>query len=87
MISIKILRQPKIFNMALFDWTLTFIGAYIIYNILYRNKYINQTIINLTIIFVCTVIIGVFVHYILNIPTMFNYYLGLNSLKSVLNNR
>jgi hypothetical protein len=72
---IEKLRKPKIFDMALFDWTMSIlITLYISYK--YNNdKYDN--IIFLKSLFIM-VILAVSIHFIFNIDTKFNYYLGLN---------
>ena len=88
---IDILRKPKIFNMALFDFLLVLIIAGIIGY--FFNKYLkkkgkkNNVYISIVISFIILIIIGIFVHYIFNIPTYLNYYLGLNTKHAVLKNR
>lgn len=80
---IQKLRKPKILNMSIFDWVCTFIAAIVISYFIYREM-------NLKIIFVVflfLVLIGIIVHKLTNTPTMFNYYLGLNSKESVMKNR
>ena len=77
------LRGPKIFNMALFDWVCTFIAAVIICYVFCKNFSTP----NILFVFLCLVILGVIVHKMFGINTMFNAYLGLNSKSSVLENR
>ncbi len=74
------LRKPKILDMAIVDWLLTLLFGYYLGFILYqkmniklcRNKFIFFTIILL-------ILIGIYVHILFNVPTMFNYYLGLGN--------
>jgi hypothetical protein len=72
---IEKLRKPKIFDMALFDWVSSILlTLYISYK--YNNdKYDNIIFIKSLIIMI---ILAVSIHYIFNINTKFNYYLGLN---------
>ncbi len=63
------LRKPKILDMAIFDWVGTFAGAYIVSKIFDFN---------LMLTFLTLIIIGILIHYILGVNTMFGYYLGLN---------
>lgn len=68
------LREPKIFDMSMFDWFSSLFGAYLI------GKYF----LNLTSIFsyciwmVVWTFFGVYIHYLLGINTMLGYYLGVN---------
>jgi hypothetical protein len=72
---IEKLRKPKIFDMALFDWVMTILlTLYISYKI-NNNKYDNVIFIKSLIIMI---IFAVSIHYIFDIDTKFNYYLGLN---------
>ena len=76
------LRKYKLFDIAMFDVIATFIGAFILW------KYSNKTSINeLLIIFILFLILGVIVHKVFKIPTMGNYYLGLNTKEEVLKAR
>ena len=76
---IDILREPKIFNMAIFDWILTLLGSYAITWLLYKFNDIDISFTQMyVIITIGLVIIGIILHKILNVPTMLGYYLGLN---------
>lgn len=77
------LRGPKIFNMAVFDWVATIIGACIICYFYYGSISLPNTL----FILVLLILVAIIVHYIFKIPTMLNAYLGLNSKDSVLENR
>ena len=76
------LRGPKIFNMAIFDWVCTIIAAWII-----AAAYSDNTLKSFVYILIILVILAILVHKIFNIPTMLNYYLGLNTKDAVLQNR
>ena len=79
-------RSPKILDMAIFDWSATLLVGFILTLIIYYFSRVNFII--LLILISCSLIFsGVVVHKLLGIPTMFNYYLGLNSKESVLKNR
>ncbi len=64
------LRRFKIFEMAIFDWVITFIGIYLI-----KWWFPDYGFIQLSI---GIIMLGIVVHYVLNVPTMLGYYLGLN---------
>lgn len=81
---INILRQPKIMNMAIFDFVMTFIAAYIII-VIAKTKF--KRTLKILPTFLSLVILGVFVHCHFNIPTMLNYYLGINSYDDVIQSR
>jgi undecaprenyl pyrophosphate phosphatase UppP len=69
------LRSPRIFGLALFDWTLTFVVAYLVGRFLLRLEGAKQWI--LFIIF--WIIFGILTHVVTKTPTMMNYYLGLSA--------
>jgi cadmium resistance protein CadD (predicted permease) len=77
---LKTLREPKILDMAVFDWVATFIAALIF------TKYVVPKW-NVIIVFILFVILGIFVHVQTGTPTMFNYYLGQNSYEQVMESR
>lgn len=68
------LRKYKIMKMAIFDWSLVIIAA-IIWT-WYTNS--DNKLITFLKIFTGLVILGVIIHKLLGIPTMFGYYLGVN---------
>lgn len=75
---INTLRKPKIFGMAIFDIVATYYAAYLVakkYNMCPKKT------------FLAFVALGVIVHKQMNIPTMLNYYLGINTLDEVLKSR
>ena len=76
--TIDKLRQPKIFNMSIFDWVLTFIAAYIISEIFDKE---------LSKVFFFLILLGIVVHVVVGQPTMLNAYLGLADKDQVLKNR
>jgi len=77
------LRQPKIFNMALFDWICTFIAAIVICYFAYKKIDVTHVL----IIFGILIIAAILIHKLFGINTMLNAYLGLNTKDSVLKNR
>ena len=83
--TIDTLRQPKIFNMAIFDWIATLA---IIYAIAYYSQpsSTNFWTYYITLCFI-GILCAIFIHWYLDIPTMFNYYLGINTKESVIKNR
>ena len=69
MTIIETLRKPKIFKMAVFDLSgVAFIALMI-------SIYYNY---NFLLTFIVLMTIGVFTHFIFDIPTQLNYYIGLN---------
>jgi hypothetical protein len=79
------LRGAKIYGIASFDLIGTGIGAYMLYGLGYGFR--DVSLINVGLLFIILIIIAVYIHWILKIPTMLNYYLGFNSLEEVLNGR
>lgn len=78
------LRKPKVRNMSIFDWVATFLGAMVLAYFLYGK---NTNLSTILILFTGLVALGIIVHKLTSTPTMLNYYLGLNNLTSVLENR
>ena len=83
------LRKPKIFNMALFDLTATFIGAFIIHILLWtypldmkhkEKRTSLQYILSLSLIFIMFLGLGVIFHRIFNIKSALSAYLGFNEM-------
>jgi uncharacterized RDD family membrane protein YckC len=70
------LRKPKIFEMSIFDWITSFIGAYYIGIWFFgmKNETPNKWV---CFLFIWT-LFGIFVHKLLNIDTQLGYYLGIN---------
>jgi len=77
------LRGPKLYNMSVFDWVATFIAAVL----LGYWRLDNFTLVNIMKIFIILICTAVIVHYVCDVPTMFNYYLGLNSYADVIATR
>jgi hypothetical protein len=66
---INTLRKPKFFGMAIFDLSGTFLIAVIIAKIFKWSIIATFTIL---------MVIAVFTHFIFDIPTQLNYYIGFN---------
>ena len=67
------IRSYRIWGMAIFDWVLTLIGAYILnWYVFPRERYWK--------VLILTVFIGIVTHRVMGIPTMFNYYLGVGEM-------
>lgn len=75
--SIEKLREPKVFDMAIFDWAATAVGAGIIAAGTHRFFNSVSFLVYFIIIFIILVVIGQCIHKILGIDTMFGYYLGI----------
>ena len=69
---LQMLRKPKIFDMSIFDWVTSLLGAFLLAYFL-KVKYSHMI---LFLLF--WVLFGVVVHAYFNVPTMLGYYLGLN---------
>jgi hypothetical protein len=72
------LRTPKVIGIAIFDTILT-IAVALLYS------YVKNVSIMGSIIYMFS--IGIIIHHTFNIPTMLNYYLGLNTKEDVLEKR
>ena len=91
MITIQQLRKPKFFNMAIFDLSSTFIGAFLVHLVLWmyplemkdKNKRtIQQYLISLLLIFIMFLGIGVIFHRIFGIQSALSAYIGFNDMPS-----
>jgi hypothetical protein len=89
MMNITELRRPKILNMALFDLTMTFIGAFITHLLLWsyplnmkekEKRTSLQYITSLILIFITFIGLGVIAHRIFNIQSALSAYLGFNDM-------
>jgi hypothetical protein len=67
------LRRPRIFGIALFDLILSLIVVELLFRIIFKMKWIGLLL---------TIPIAILVHYLFNIPTTLNYYLGLSDKPS-----
>jgi len=72
---IQALRKPKIFNMSIFDWVTSLLGAAIIGYFLGLHG-----IEPWSIFIIGWVFIGALAHSMFGINTMLGYYLGLNPI-------
>ena len=85
---IDYLRKPKLANIAMFDVIGTFGVAVLIgYLVNKKHPFKIHLWINIIIIFLLLIILAIIIHKIFKIPTMLNYYIGINTLESVMKNR
>jgi fatty-acid desaturase len=85
--NIETLRSFRIWNMAIFDYVATFIGAFIVHTIMWKNP-LNmknkdnrtplQYIISLLFIFITFIGIGTIFHRLFSIQSGLSFYLGFN---------
>ena len=79
------IRKPKIIGMSIFDWVATFIFSVIIALLVnYFAKLDESVYITIIKTFIIMMFVAILAHYAFGIPTMLNYYLGLNTLNAVL---
>ena len=84
--TIKWLRSPKLNGIAAFDLVATAIGAFILsgtIRLLDRFKGYKHVL----VIFILLIILAIGIHYVMEIPTMMNHYLGINTLEEVTESR
>lgn len=83
------LRKPKFFNMAIFDLTATFIGAFIVHILLWiypldmkekEKRTSIQYFLSLLLIFIMFLGLGVIFHRIFGIKSALSAYLGFNDM-------
>jgi len=75
---IEILRTPRIFDMALFDWFFVLLCVYYISNYV-QKLYPNMKRNNIDIIVLLFItLLGIYTHKIFNIDTKLGFYLNLN---------
>jgi biotin transporter BioY len=82
-IGIHKIRSYRLINIALFDVIATLLVSVILSRFIkgsWNNKHMFFT-------FIIMMVIGILVHAIMGIPTMLNYYLGINIKKNVLEKR
>ena len=76
------LRKPKIpltGGMVLFDWIMTILGALLITYTFHRpNLMIEEDLTAFLYSLMILIILSIVLHYLLDIPTVSNYYLGLS---------
>lgn len=71
MTTLSEIRSVRVFDLALFDLLLAFIGTEYVFRYLGASPYVG---------IILAVFIGIIIHYWLNIPTTLNYKLGLSEL-------
>ena len=79
---IQTLRGPKLNGIAAFDLFATLIFSFILSGLFkYLDRFEGYT--HVFVIFILLLIIAIGIHYFMEIPTMLNHYLGLNTLEEV----
>lgn len=80
------LRSFRIFGLAVFDYVMTFIGAFLLHYYMWVNANVEfkqnrtsfQYYFSLFYIFIASLGIGTILHYFFNVKSTFSKYLGLN---------
>lgn len=67
---IETLRGPKILDMSIFDWVASLLGAY------FLGRWLNVKMWPLFLL--GWIAFGIIVHWMVGVPTMLGYYLGIN---------
>jgi hypothetical protein len=77
-----LIHETKLHGFAIFNFLEVFIVAYMITSILMfaRDPRFYK---NISLIFLCLTITGVFVHVYYHIPTLLGYYLCMNDMESL----
>ncbi len=76
------LRKYRIFNLAIFDYVVTFIAVLILHSYMWINAKVNykrtltQYFISLIFIFIAMLGLGTIIHYFLNVKSTFSHYIG-----------
>jgi hypothetical protein len=84
--TIKWLRGPKLNGIAAFDLISTAMGAFVLSGtIKLLDRFKGYT--HVLVIFILLIILAIGVHYIMEIPTMLNHYLGINTQEEVTEGR
>ena len=82
------LRKPKVAGMSIFDHVATLVVAIIIGVLVnHYNPFASSVVLNIFIIFILLIVLGIIIHKLFRVPTMLNYYLGLNSREAVMASR
>ena len=86
--DITSLRKYRIFNMAIFDFTITIIIIFLIHLYMWKNAPLNvntknnrtylQYFISLMLFIIGSIWLGVMAHYIFNVKSQLSFYLGFN---------
>lgn len=71
--AIDKLRGPKVFNMSIFDWTASLLGAYLL-----GAAFKLEGAVKWLLFIIGWVLFGVLAHAVAGVNTMFGFYLGLN---------
>jgi len=77
------LRKYRIFNLAIFDYVVTFIAVLILHYYMWVNAKVNykrttaQYFISLTVIFIGMLGLGTIIHYFFGVKSTFSHYIGL----------
>ena len=69
------LRKPKVFDMSIFDWATSLLGAWIVGRFLLHISGVAMWILFILL----WILFGVLVHWMLGVDTMFGYYLGISN--------
>jgi uncharacterized membrane protein YcaP (DUF421 family) len=72
--TIDYLRKPKVLDMAIFDWVGSLLIAFAVGRWLFHISSVSGWV----IFIIVWTMMGVLVHYLVGVNTMFGYYLGLN---------
>jgi hypothetical protein len=76
------LRKYRIFNLAIFDYVVTFIAVLILHSYMWINAKVNykrtiaQYFISLTFIFIAMLGLGTILHYFFGVKSTFSHYIG-----------
>jgi hypothetical protein len=83
---IQKLRTPRFFNMAILDWILTLLGAYILVLFLRRYTYFKSQKFYKLLFYITIglVILAIFLHWLFGINTVLGYYLSLNKMPDII---
>ena len=73
---LEALRKPKVFNMSIFDWVTSLLGAYLVGRFLFGIQKAGTW----ALFVVGWILFGIITHSIFGVPTMLGYYLGLNAI-------
>ncbi len=72
---IDTLRKPRIFDMPVFDWASSLLGAWIV-----GRFVLHITCVSIWIVFISAwIVLGILVHWVLGVDTMLGYYLGISN--------
>lgn len=87
-ITISSLRKYRIYNMAIFDFTITIIIIFLIHLYMWKNPHMSienknnrnykQYLISLFLFIIGAIWLGTMGHYIFNVKSQLSYYLGFN---------